>query len=610
MTDRHPFPTRRSGKLAAALALLLGASAPALAVTVSFREGASGYLGCQDTFLQQNPPNAGTNNGAQASCGWDGDDPAGTGLDQYTLLRFDAIVGNGAGQIPPGATITSATLTYTVFDVGDPATVHPVLTSWTEASTYTAYCGGGGCLEGTQFGPAAASATATANGAVSVSVTSTVQAWASGSTNLGWFFFPTAGGGVDIRSSEHATVTERPLLTVVYNEGGPTSNLVRQPYLQLPTPTSMTIVWRTDVATDSRVRYGTVAGTLNQTATVPAAVVNHVVTVSGLNPATRYYYDVGSTAGMQGGGTVEHYFDTAPVVGSMAPFNVWVLGDSGTGDSNQSSVRDAMLAFTAGNPPEFMVHLGDIAYTSGTEAEFDTKHFTPYQNITRHMPHWPTLGNHEGQSTSSGAPGPSSGPYYDAFVLPTSGEAGGTSSGTEAYYSFDYGNVHFVVLNSYQVSRSATGAMATWLQSDLAATNQQWIVAYWHHPPYTRGTHNSDAEIELIQMRENLLPILEAGGVDLVLAGHSHTYERSYLIDGTYSTPTPSFAALEAAGNVLDDGDGQPAGTAPTTSRPGTRHTTAPCMSWPATGVQPPGARSTIPSCTTRRRTMARDSWR
>jgi hypothetical protein len=74
---------------------------------------------------------------------------------------------------------------------------------------------------------------------------------------------------------------------------------------------------------------------------------------------------------------------------------------------------------------------------------------------------WPTLGNHEGASTTSGQPGASSGPYYSAFVLPTGAQAGGVASGTEAYYSFDYGNVHFISLNSYQVSRSAGGAMAT-----------------------------------------------------------------------------------------------------------------------------------------------------
>jgi hypothetical protein len=70
------------------------------------------------------------------------------------------------------------------------------------------------------------------------------------------------------------------------------------------------------------------------------------------------------------------------------------------------------------------------------------------------------------------------------------------------------------------------------LRSDLANNTTRWVIAYWHHPPYTKGTHDSDFEVELVEMRENLVPILEEYGVDLVLAGHSHVYERSWLMTG------------------------------------------------------------------------------
>ena len=339
--------------------------------------------------------------------------------------------------------------------------------------------------------------------------------------------------------------------------------VVRQPYLQLTTPTSVTVVWRTDTTSDSRVRYGTVQGSLTTTATNATVGASHIVTITGLSPSTKYYYDAGSTSVVQAGGTAEHYFVTAPTPGSSPSFRAWVVGDSGTGGADQIAVRNAMVSYTGASRPDLMLHVGDIAYTSGSETEFTDFHFTMYQDITRHTVQWPTLGNHEGSSTTSGQPGASSGPYYDAFVLPTAAEAGGTASGTEAYYSFNYGNTHFISLNSYQVSRSPSGAMATWLQADLAAASSQWIVAFWHHPPYTHGTHNSDAETELREMRANILPILEAGGVDLVLCGHSHVYERSYLIDGTYSTPTPDFATLQATGHILDDGNGKPTGDGP-----------------------------------------------
>jgi hypothetical protein len=99
--------------------------------------------------------------------------------------------------------------------------------------------------------------------------------------------------------------------------------------------------------------------------------------------------------------------------------------------------------------------------------------------------------------------------------------------------------------------------MLTWLAADLAATTADWIVAYWHHPPYTKGSHDSDGELQLYQMRQHALPILEAYGADLVLGGHSHGYERSYLIDGHYG-PSQTFspAYVVDGGDGREDGDG------------------------------------------------------
>jgi 3',5'-cyclic AMP phosphodiesterase CpdA len=80
--------------------------------------------------------------------------------------------------------------------------------------------------------------------------------------------------------------------------------------------------------------------------------------------------------------------------------------------------------------------------------------------------------------------------------------------------------------------------MAEWLRRDLQKDSHQWTIAYFHHPPYTKGTHDSDMDLDsrgrMKEMRENILPILEENGVDLVLGGHSHIYERTYLIQGHY----------------------------------------------------------------------------
>src|SRR6185436_3631621 len=112
-----------------------------------------------------------------------------------------------------------------------------------------------------------------------------------------------------------------------------------------------------------------------------------------------------------------------------------------------------------------------------------------------------------------------------------------------------------VCLDSMISSRLPGSPMLTWLENDLAATSQRWIIAYWHHPPYSRGSHNSDFEIELVEMRQHVLPILERYGVDLVLSGHSHSYERSFLIDGHYGT-SDTFTP----GMKLDSGDGRESG--------------------------------------------------
>ena len=363
--------------------------------------------------------------------------------------------------------------------------------------------------------------------------------------------------------------------------------LIREPYLQLVTPTTITIVWRTDLlsADDSRVQYGTSEGILNQTETgavIPgsnANVKDHFVTITGLNPGATYFYNVGTVTGnvVQGGGTLNHYFVTAPAVGSATPFTAWILGDSGTASADQVAVRDAMLNEPGANPPDVVLHAGDIVYESGTDAEFTTNHFEIYQDILRNTVLWPSFGNHEAESSDSAS---GTGPYYEAHVLPTAGEAGGSPSGTEAYYSFDYANVHFIVLDSSESSLTPGSPMLNWLQADLiAATNQQWKIAYWHHPPYTKGTHDSDNAASdggrLVAMRENVLPILEAGGVDLVTAGHSHNYERSFLIDQVYGLgtgpnfATPNFATLQAGGYILDAGDGDPSGNGPYVKGPG-----------------------------------------
>ncbi|MEW5848073.1 MAG: metallophosphoesterase family protein [Myxococcota bacterium] len=336
-------------------------------------------------------------------------------------------------------------------------------------------------------------------------------------------------------------------------------SFVREPYLQLGTPTSMVVAWRTDTETDGVVHYGTSPDNLDQTAVSSARGTDHQVAISGLTADTRYYYSVGTSVTVLASGP-DHYFQTSPLPGTKAKFRFWAVGDSGKANTAQEMVRDAMLNWVGEDRPQFYIHAGDIAYREGTDEQFTLEFFHMYPTVLRNTVFWPAPGNHD---LYAAEPELSSGPYFDAYVLPTAGEAGGVPSGKENYYSWDYANVHFVVLDVDGSPREADGAMLAWLQQDLAATTQDWIIAYWHHPPYSKGSHDSDTEEKLIEMRENAVPILEAAGVDLVITGHSHIYERSFMVDGAYDTPTT------ADGHIRDPGDGKLLGTGPYRKRPG-----------------------------------------
>ena len=262
--------------------------------------------------------------------------------------------------------------------------------------------------------------------------------------------------------------------------------VVRGPYLQSGTSSSVIIKWRTDVATDSLVRYGLDHDPdgLTLSATNSTSTTEHAVQLTGLSADVKYFYSVGNSLALQlAGGDSDHFFVTAPVPGTAKPTRIWVIGDSGTANRSARAVRNAFLEFTGSRAPDLWIMLGDNAYYDGTDNEYRKAVFNTYPQVLPKTVLWPTLGNHGARTSDSAT---ESGPYYDIFSLPRNGEAGGVASGTEAYYSFEYGNLHFVCLNS-EIDPSPDGAMMTWLEADLAANDKEWIIAFWHHPPLFQG---------------------------------------------------------------------------------------------------------------------------
>ena len=347
------------------------------------------------------------------------------------------------------------------------------------------------------------------------------------------------------------------LLLALFTSHALAANVVRGPYLQNATPQGVTIRWRTDVAVASRVRFGPALNAMTSVVADATETTEHELVITGLPADSSYLYAIGDGSADLIAPNNEHWFRTLPVAGTVQPVRVWVLGDSGTGGDGSGRAESVLKAYL--DSPQFAYNdvwlmLGDNAYNVGADSEYQRAVFETYRRLLPHTRLWPAIGNHESY-TESGAP------YFDNFTLPRNGEAGGVASGTEHYYSFDFANIHFICLDSMLSDRHVGSPMLNWLTADLESTTQKWIVAYWHHPAYSHGTHNSDVEVELVEMRENAVPILEAHNVDLVLAGHSHGYERTFLLDGHYGPSGTLTAAMKK-----DGGSGQPAGETPTAS--------------------------------------------
>ena len=341
------------------------------------------------------------------------------------------------------------------------------------------------------------------------------------------------------------------------------AELLRGPYLQMGTSTSMMVRWRTDVLVKGIVRYGSAPDHLDKIATDSMQTTEHRVNLSGLEPRGKYYYSIGSKIDTLQGGP-DNYFVTLPVPGTEALYRIACVGDCGNNSVNQRNVRDQLNSYLGKNYLDAWLLMGDNTYTYGRDAEFQSNFFNVYkETLLKKYPLYPSPGNHDynddrtAQDTHDIA-------YYQIFSMPTEGQAGGVPSHNPAFYSYDFGNIHFLSLDSYGRENQlhmydTTGAQVEWIKKDLEANkDKQWIIAYWHHPPYTMGSHNSDHEQDLVHIRENFIQILERYGVDLVLCGHSHDYERSKLIKGHYGME----ASFNPAVNLVSNSSGMYDGSA------------------------------------------------
>lgn len=331
-----------------------------------------------------------------------------------------------------------------------------------------------------------------------------------------------------------------------------TSTIIsRGPYLQKATPTSMNILWYTSPASIGLVRYGTDPTNLAVASPLTGSLTAHNVSLTGLLPNTKYYYSIETnTAVLER--TSDNYFVTPPTIGTEKKTRIWAMGCFGSGKLPQRMVQERFLEYNRNTYIDFSLQMGDLAYPNASEQDFQSNYFQPYQyyRTMKQAPIYPSLGNHEYGMVSYNYNNLTGLTYYNVFDLFTNAEAGGVASTTERYYSFNYGNIHVVSIDPYgkEVNNLHVwengSAQRQWLVSDLAANTQKWTIIMVHTPPYSKGKHDSDdniAEPEMNGVRTNLVPLFDQYNVDLVLAAHSHDYERSRLIK--------NFTGIESAYN-------------------------------------------------------------
>ena len=421
---------------------------------------------------------------------------------------------------------------------------------------------------------------------------------------------------------------------------GPLTPLItRGPYLQLPTPYGMQVRWSTNTSEIGKVCYSS-SGPITisnpgicQNQTVSTTSLEHIVDITGLSYSTKYYYSIQHLTSSLIEESTDHFFNTPPnSVDNSKTTRIWVTGDCSEGAyiGNQLPVLNGFENYKILNSlpaADLWLLLGDNAYDFGTDTEYGSKFFNPYDasssNVMKQTPILPCAGNHDyyngpdigttlkatleannpvlGASIfATGSPYALSdyrvtknNAFFDVFSMPTSSIPKynvSSASGKKAYYSYNHNNIHFVCLDSYgfynnyllygdiptfpALPNSTTNQQFDWLISDLNSSkldpNIKWTILYWHHAPYTRGGgHFSDTttadEFILKGIREKLIKYLDNAEykIDLVLNGHSHSYERSRLLKNhhddelTFSSTSNNNPSIIPGTNSFANSDGK-----------------------------------------------------
>ncbi len=265
----------------------------------------------------------------------------------------------------------------------------------------------------------------------------------------------------------------------------------------------------------------------------------HEAHVCGLDPSTSYSYKVGGP----GAWSDVYTLSTAPTPGSAEPFRFAVAGDA----RNDSVVWAETVQAIGDEAVDFQVFTGDAvgigidqpAWSDFFGQEIDT---FSVQDVLAETPFMVANGNHESLAIN----------YLLLFALPQDpSPMESEPSRGEEWYSFDYGNAHFAVLNDSVPDSSILDAQRDWLRTDLLGVDRSstpWIFVMHHRALYSCSTSHGSQ----LDLREVWQPVYDELEVDFVFNGHDHIYERSKPIRGFSSGTDPVYGAQGASGEPVD----------------------------------------------------------
>ncbi len=363
-----------------------------------------------------------------------------------------------------------------------------------------------------------------------------------------------------------------PLLVLALAPCAGGAELRRGPYLQVQRPDGISIRWRTDASVHytSVLRYGKDHDNLDRVVAAKEVEIHYPgvrdwqVTLDELEPDTTYYYAVEADRATLCGADPRHCFRTAPPKGVARKMRFLLLGDFGANRPRNDDlvsvlaatkpmdavlVRNGFRKFNAGKSLDGIILLGDNAYPNGTDEMYQAALFNLYADELQCTPLWPCTGNHDLDDA-----------YPHLFTVNGEGKAGGVPSKSKLYYSVDLGNLHLTVIDPWiswwqettDLDHPRWQRQLEWLKKDLKASRQEWMLAVNHFPPYCDGNYQGDGD-PLCLLSEHLVPVLEENGVDMLVAGHDHTYQRSYLIKGL----TGPAATYDPERHRVSDNDGR-----------------------------------------------------